>query len=80
MASCLYAQDDLMDLLDQNIKPETNIVSATFKSTRIMNGHSVERMPSGQLDFRISHRFGRLDAGPYEFFGLDQANIHFSFE
>jgi hypothetical protein len=45
-----------------------------------MNGHSIERMPEGQLDVRISHRFGRLNLGPYEFFGLDQANIHLSME
>jgi hypothetical protein len=75
-----FSQDDLMSLLDQNTPPEINFASATFKSTRIMNGHSIERMPPGQLDFRISHRFGTLNSGAYEFFGLDQANIHFSLE
>lgn len=45
-----------------------------------MNGHSVERMPPGQLDFRISHRFGTINQGAYNFFGLDQSNIHFSLE
>ena len=78
MCTCaLYSQDDLMDLLDQDSVPEINYTTATFKSTRIMNGHSVERMPAGQLDFRISHRFGLLSSGPYEFFGLDQSNVHF---
>ncbi len=76
----LVAQDDLLDLLNENAPPETNYTTATFKSTRIMNGHSVERMPPGQLDFRISHRFGTVNSGAYEFFGLDQANIHFSLE
>lgn len=76
----LVAQDDLMDLLNENALPEINLTTATFKSTRIMNGHSVERMPPGQLDFRISHRFGTVNTGAYEFFGLDQANIHFSLE
>jgi hypothetical protein len=76
----LVAQDDLMDLLNENAVPEINFTTATFKSTRIMNGHSVERMPPGQLDFRISHRFGTVNSGAYEFFGLDQANIHFSLE
>ena len=80
VAMTASAQDDLMALLDQNTKPEINFASATFKSTRIMNGHSIERMPPGQLDFRISHRFGLLNSGPYELFGLDQANIHFSIE
>lgn len=76
----IFAQDDLMNLLNENAPKETNITTATFKSTRIMNGHSIERMPAGQLDVRISHRFGRLNSGAYEFFGLDQANMHLSLE
>jgi hypothetical protein len=76
----IVAQDDLMDLLDKNASPEINYATATFKSTRIMNGHSIERMPPGQLDFRISHRFGKINSGAYEFFGLDQSSVHFSFE
>jgi hypothetical protein len=80
MTFIVTGQEDLLDLLNQDSKPEINYTSATFKSTRIMNGHSIERMPSGQLDFRISHRFGRINSGAYEFFGLDQANIHLSLE
>lgn len=76
----LNAQEDLLGLLNEDSEPEINFASATFKSTRIMNGHSIEKMPGGQLDFRISHRFGRINSGAYEFFGLDQANIHFGLE
>lgn len=75
-----FAQDDLMDLLDKNTPPETNYTTATFKSTRVMNGHSIERMPPGQLDFRISHRFGTINSGAHEFFGLDNSSVHFSLE
>lgn len=71
---------DLQSVLEGQMKEATVPVTATFKSTRIMNGHSIERMPGGQLDFRISHRFGRLNSGAYELFGLDQANIHLSLE
>jgi hypothetical protein len=80
ISSFLFAQDDLMNILDQNTPEEINYTTATFKSTRIMNGHSVERMPPGQLDVRISHRFGTLNSGAYNFFGLDQSNIHLSLE
>jgi len=76
----IFAQDNLMNLLNENTPPEINFTTATFKSTRIMNGHSIERMPPGQLDFRISHRFGIINSGAYEFFGLDQSNVHFSLE
>lgn len=74
------AQDDLMNLLDKSAPTPVNYTTATFKSTRIMNGHSIEKMAPGQLDFRISHRFGRLNSGAYELFGLDQANIRFGLE
>lgn len=79
-SSALFAQDDLMGLLDENTPPEINYTTATFKSTRVMNGHSVERMPPGQLDVRISHRFGTLNSGSYELFGLDQSSVHFGLE
>lgn len=76
----IIAQEDLMDLINESVTPEINFTTATFKSTRIMNGHSIEKMPPGQLDFRISHRFGTINSGAYEFFGLDQSNVHFSLE
>ena len=78
--SAAPAQENLMDMLDKNAPEEINYTTATFKSTRVMNGHSVERMPPGQLDFRISHRFGTLNSGLYEFFGLDQSSMHFGLE
>jgi hypothetical protein len=80
LATAIFAQDDLMNILDENATKEINYTSATFKSTRIMNGHSIERMPAGQLDVRISHRFGTLNQGAYNLWGLDQANTHLSLE
>lgn len=80
ISTWISAQDDLMNLLKDTVNKEINYTIATFKSTRIINGHSIESMPPGQLDFRISHRFGTVNSGAYEFFGLDQANMHFSLE
>ena len=76
----IFAQDDLMNLLNENAPKEINYTTATFKSTRILNGHSIQKMPPGQLDLRISHRFGTLNTGAYNLFGLDQSNMHFSLE
>lgn len=76
----IFAQDDLMNIINQDSTKEINYTTATFKSTRVMNGHSIERMVPGQLDVRISHRFGTLNSGGYNFFGLDQSNIHLSLE
>ena len=75
-----FAQDiDLDKLLDEEMSNEskstTQYTEATFKSTRIINGHSVESTQEGILDFRISHRFGTLNHGAYELFGLDNASI-----
>ena len=76
----LKSQDDLMDILDTEVEEEPVVVLATFKSTRIINGHSIERMVKRQLDFRINHRFGKLNEGGYALYGLDNALINFSFE
>jgi hypothetical protein len=79
-AASLSAQDDLMNMLKDSTNAEINYTTATFKSTRVINGHSVQMMAPGQLDVRISHRFGRVNLGAYEFFGLDQSNMHLSLE
>ncbi len=74
-ASMSFAQvDSLMNMLnDDNQKPKKEAVTAIFKATRIINGSSVENLGAGVLDFRVSHRFGRLDQGAENFFGLDNA-------
>jgi len=71
---------DLDALLEKESKPLTTYATATFKSTRIVNGHSVERMKKKQLEFRVSHRFGELNTGSYNFWGLDQGTIHLALE
>ncbi|NQU33841.1 MAG: hypothetical protein HQ521_11440 [Bacteroidetes bacterium] len=68
------AQDDLMGLFD-NEKPTTDYTHATFKTTRISLGQSIESPANGNLIFDIQHHFGRLNGGAYEFFGLDQATL-----
>lgn len=77
-----FSQDDLLDVLDTET-PQTqidNIVTSTFKGTRILNGHSIENRKQKELEFVISHRFGRVNLGFDELFGLDQSNIRFALE
>ena len=71
---------DLDVLLNAETKPTINYTTATFKASRIINGHSIQQMKKNQLDFRISHRFGTLNDGAYGLWGLDRSNIHFSLE
>lgn len=76
----LTAQDDLMALLEKESEPAINYTEATFKGTRLINGHSIETRKKGVLDFIIGHRFGRINSGAYEFFGLDQSNVRIGFD
>ncbi|MFA6127642.1 MAG: DUF5777 family beta-barrel protein [Bacteroidales bacterium] len=71
---------NLNDLLAESSTEGRVPVEALFKATRVADGHSVKQLRKGELDFRISHRFGRVNSGAYEFFGLDQSNIHLSLE
>ncbi len=71
------AQDDLMKLLEEETEKDKrpDYTTATFKTTRLINGHSVENVAAGVLDFRISHRFGYINSGAYELWGLDNATM-----
>lgn len=71
------AQDDLMKMLEEETEKTAapDFATATFKTTRIINGHSVENVAGGVLDFRISHRFGYVNSGISELYGLDQASM-----
>jgi hypothetical protein len=52
----------------------------TFYSTRLVNSHTVEVLSPGSMDFRINHRFGPVNQGIYEMFGLDQASMRIGFD
>lgn len=70
----------MLNELSKQDSAQTVPVTATFKSTRVVNGQSVETMKKKHLDLRISHRFGKLNSGAYQFFGLDQATMRLGFE
>ena len=70
-----YAQEDLESLLDELAPLPPQEVMATFKSGKVINLHTNERVAAGNLEMRISHRFGRLNGGAYELWGLDQSTI-----
>lgn len=74
----LKAQD-LMDVFGEE-EETTDYTFATFKTTRVVKGQSIENPAAGNLLFIVSHQFGRVNSGAYEFFGLDQATIHLGFE
>lgn len=63
----LFAEKDTVKVQD--------IATATFKSSRVVNGQSIENVGVGVLDFKILHRFGAINQGGYELFGIDQATM-----
>lgn len=77
-------EQDLAKLLESedqaNASGKKQYTTATFKTTRIANGHSIENVGKGILDFRINHRFGSVDGGFKEFFGLDNAVTRIGFD
>jgi hypothetical protein len=76
----LYAQDeDLLKLVGEE-KPKKEITKYAFKSPRVINGHSMEFLNPGTMDLRILHRFGQLNQGYKNFFGLDQASMRMGFD
>jgi len=80
-SSALFAQDDLLSLVsskeDSNKKEH---VTNAFKSSRVINDHSIEFIGKGIMDVRILHRFGLANSGINNLFGLDQANMRFGFD
>lgn len=84
-----FAQDttDISKMLEDELKAndqnKTTFTTATFKTTRLIDGHSVENTAPGVLDVKISHRFGTIggvNGGAYNFFGLDNATMRLGFD
>ena len=68
------------ELEEEKVTEKKQYTENTFQSTRIINGHTVETLKKGMMDFRIAHRFGTLNGGFYELFGLDNASMRMSFD
>jgi hypothetical protein len=74
------AQDeDLLKKVEDSVQGKQYVTMA-FKSSRVINGHSMEFIGKGVLDVRILHRFGPVNNGLKEFFGLDLASMRLGFD
>ena len=71
-------EPDLLSLLEDD-ENKTNYTIAAFKTDRVINFHSLENTLPGLLDVKISHRFGFINSGIKEFFGIDAAEIRIGF-
>lgn len=79
----VFSQDTNV-VYEEPVYEEETKVENTFSSTRIINGHSVETLKKGTLEFRVEHKFGDLagsEGGVQNFFGLDNSSdIRIAFE
>jgi Membrane bound beta barrel domain (DUF5777) len=76
----LFAQTDLLSLVEKKGEEKKEYITNAFKSSRVINGHSMEFIGKGVLDVRILHRFGPVNSGFNNLFGLDQANMRFGLD
>jgi len=73
-----YAQD-LLSMLEDDDK-EVQLTSSIFKDNRIVNAQSSKQTAKGEFKFLIQHRFGTLNSGFYNLWGIDNAVVRFSLD
>ena len=69
---------EMFDLLSFDNEPVP--VKSIFKTTKIVNGHSAKLVSKGDLLLLIQHRFGPINSGAYNFYGLDNAQVRIGLE
>lgn len=81
------AQDDLMKMMDstsQSAPVSSEPVTGMFKTLKIISLQTPQTMGHGELDFRITHRFGNMggdNGGVHTLYGFDQAeDIRYSLD
>ncbi len=74
----IFAQDDLLGELESEVQ-EDNYVTATFKGLKIVNFESTKLVGKRNLFFVVAHRFGSVENGIDDLFGLDQAVTQLKF-
>lgn len=62
---------DLNSLMEEEAPTGKEFTTATFKGTRLINMHTIETQGKRVLEYRISHRFGDINSGGANAFGLD---------
>ncbi len=73
----LLAQDSLLKSLNDSmsVAPNSGFVTGTFKALYIVNMKTIEAPAAGALNVEIQHRFGTINTGAYNLWGLDFATL-----
>ncbi len=73
VSGSVFAQDDLLKDMEAGAPKVSQIEMAAFKGLQIGNMQSTKLPVKGEFYFLVSHRFGDLQKGNENFFGLDNA-------
>lgn len=76
--SLLFGQVDLLAEIDVD-STQNDFGTAAFKGLKIVNFESTELVAKKQMTFVVSHRFGSIEHGFDNFFGLDDAVTRLNF-
>ena len=73
----VIAQDKLLESVNDSLSAgaQTEYVTGTFKALYIVNMKTVEAPAAGALNVEFQHRFGTVNSGAYNLFGLDFATF-----
>lgn len=74
---CL-SQDDLLEEMEKDLV-EDNTVRAAFKGLKVVNFESTKLAAKNDFYFIVAHRFGSVENGIDDFFGLDNAVTQIKF-
>ncbi len=76
------AQDSLLRSISDSLSlnQKSGYVTGTFKALYIVNMKTIEAPAAGSLNFEIQHRFGTVNSGAYNLFGLDFATFRLGFD
>ncbi len=75
---CTFSQDNLLSEIDTD-STWANYADATFKGLKIVNFESTKLVAKNQFTFIVAHRFGSIENGIDNFFGLDDAVTRLNF-
>ena len=76
------AQDPLLKSLTDSMAAKARIdyTTGTFKALYVVNMKTIEAPAAGALNVEFQHRFGTVNSGAYNLFGLDFATLRLSLD
>lgn len=78
LSGSLFSQDDLLKELESEVEVDKTVIAA-FKGLKVVNFESTKLADKKEFFFIVAHRFGSVENGFDDFFGLDDAVTQLKF-